>query len=110
MDAAFTKYFAQYGNQQIHLWLLCTHPSFRRRGAGTRLCEWGLDQAKQRAVPATVLASPMGNRLYEEVGFTSDGSFLIGDEPEKFTYWALTHRKMEPAGLWHWLKSFIVAS
>ncbi len=42
MDKGFEQFFGAIGDDQIHLWLLCTHPSFRRRGAGSRLCKWGL--------------------------------------------------------------------
>lgn len=97
MDAAFEKYFSQHGEDQVHLWLLCTHPSFRRRGAATLLCGWGLDRATEQGQPATVLASPMGKSLYEAVGFRLDGSFVIGidDEEEHFTYWALTKQHQD---------------
>ncbi|OTB09305.1 hypothetical protein M426DRAFT_315877 [Hypoxylon sp. CI-4A] len=33
----FEKYFAKYGNKQLNLWMLITHPDFRRRGAATML-------------------------------------------------------------------------
>ncbi|KAK3686250.1 acyl-CoA N-acyltransferase [Podospora appendiculata] len=97
MDEGFAKYFSKHGSDQIHLWLLCTRPAFRRRGAGTSLCQWGLDYAARAGVRhATVLASPMGKQLYEEVGFVLNGSFFVGpvegdEEDEKLEIWALTY-------------------
>ncbi|KAI1087832.1 acyl-CoA N-acyltransferase [Rostrohypoxylon terebratum] len=95
MSEAFEKYFGKYGTDQIHLWLLATRPAFRRRGAGTRLCRWGLEQASQKSVYATVLASPMGKCLYEELNFDNCGSFSIqvDGEGDKLQLWAMTHSK-----------------
>ncbi|OTA57912.1 acyl-CoA N-acyltransferase [Hypoxylon sp. EC38] len=99
MHEEFDAHFGQYGDDQIHLWLLATHPDFRRRGAGTRLCRWGLEQASQRSLYTTVLASPMGRSLYEELSFVESGSFVvqIDGEAEKLKIWAMTHeRAKEP--------------
>ena len=57
---SFQKYFAKYAEKQIRLWLLVTHPNFRRHGAGTMLTERGIRTAKDKGWPVTVLASPMG--------------------------------------------------
>jgi GNAT superfamily N-acetyltransferase len=64
----FNQYFAKYGNSQIHLWLIVTHPDFRRRGLGTMLTTWGLDKALSKGWPVTVFASPMGELLYRQLG------------------------------------------
>jgi GNAT superfamily N-acetyltransferase len=81
----FDKYFAPYGKEQAHLWLLATHPDFRRRGAGTMLCNWGKEQAMKTGCMLTVFASPMGKRLYQELGYTLVGSVKVqvDDEDEK---------------------------
>ncbi|KAI2602325.1 acyl-CoA N-acyltransferase [Hypoxylon sp. NC1633] len=105
MNDAFDFYFGQYGDGQIHLWLLATLPDFRRRGAGTRLCRWGLEQASQRLLHATVLASPMGKRLYEELSFATCGSFIVqaGGETEKLEIWAMSYPKTEGRrSIWSW--------
>lgn len=105
MDTEFDTYFSRYGDDQIHLWLLCTIPSFRRRGAGTRLCRWGLDLAQSRSAHVTVLASPMGRALYEEIGFKLDGFFIVreGKEPEHLNMWALTYHKTSSPMSGSWL-------
>lgn len=70
MSAAFSKYFSTYGNEQLSLEWLITHPSFRRRGAGTKLCRWGEEEAIKRGCwTLTVMASPLGRLLYEHLGY-----------------------------------------
>ncbi|KAI0834246.1 acyl-CoA N-acyltransferase [Hypoxylon sp. FL0890] len=95
MNAEFDSYFGKYGDNQIHLWLLATHPDFRRRGAGTRLCRWGLERASRQSLYTTVLASPMGRSLYAELSFVDCGSFMVqvDGETEKLEIWAMTHEK-----------------
>lgn len=80
LGKAFSNYFSEYGGKQLHLWLLATHPDFRRRGAGTMSCNWGLEKA-------TVMASPLGKILYEHLGYKLLCSTLIqvDDENEKLT-------------------------
>ena len=82
LDAALDKYFARYQERQYHLWLLATHPSYRRRNAGTVLARWGVDRAQSKGWPATVLASPMGKLLYEHVGFREVGTVTVQVEGE----------------------------
>lgn len=95
MSEGFDRYFGSLGSNQVHLWLLCTRPAFRRRGAGTQLCQWGIRLAARQRIHTTVLASPMGKRLYGELGFALYGSFIIQveGEDEKLEIWALTREK-----------------
>lgn len=65
----FQEYFAKYRDKQIHLWLIFTHPDYRRRGAGSLLMKWGIDTAEEKDWPVTVFASPMGELLYASHGF-----------------------------------------
>lgn len=100
MEKNFQIFFGQYGKKQIHLWLLCTHPAFRRRGAATRLCRWGLNYASQHVLQTTVLASPMGKHLYQELGFDLRDSFFVGAADEKdqrLTIWALEYLLEKPS-------------
>jgi predicted acetyltransferase len=98
MDAGFNQYFAKHGDSQVHLWLLCTDPAFRRRGAGTMLCQWGLERGARQGLPVTVLASPMGRRLYQRLGFVLEGSFIVHAEgdTEWLRIWALTYSAERP--------------
>lgn len=62
--------------------LLC-HPAYQRRGAGSALTKWGIDQAARHGLDTTVFASPMGLELYKKLGFEEVGRFRVqvdGDE------------------------------
>ncbi|KAF2746991.1 acyl-CoA N-acyltransferase [Sporormia fimetaria CBS 119925] len=83
LGRAFQYYFGAYGARQYHLWLLTTHPGFRRRGAGTMLCQWGMSEAAKRGYKATVLASPMGTKLYEHLGYNHMGSVIVRVKEEE---------------------------
>ncbi|SPJ81577.1 uncharacterized protein FTOL_08982 [Fusarium torulosum] len=48
---------------------LCVSPSFRRKGAASRLMKWGTDQCAKLAVPAYLEASHEGKKLYESLGW-----------------------------------------
>lgn len=86
MSAAFKKYFSIYGNEQLSLEWLVTHPSFRRRGAGTKLCKWGEEEAIRRGGwTLTVMASPMGNVLYAHLGYRLVGTVTAGMDNEEET-------------------------
>ncbi|KAK4649347.1 uncharacterized protein QC761_118050 [Podospora bellae-mahoneyi] len=85
MERTFARCFESYGKEQLHLWMLVTHPDFRRRGAGTRLCNWGVDESARRGGwILTVMASPMGRKLYEELGYVLVGTDTarVGGEEE----------------------------
>jgi GNAT superfamily N-acetyltransferase len=55
-----------YGNDQLNLLILATHPEYRRLGAAARLVAWGQEQAKAEGIPVTVFSSPMGFPLYRK--------------------------------------------
>lgn len=76
MSRSFQSHFAKYGKEQLRLWMLFTHPDFRRRGAGTMLCNWGEEESEERgAWILTLEASPMGEALYKHLGYE-----LVGTE------------------------------
>jgi predicted acetyltransferase len=91
----FEHYFSKYGNKQYHLWLLVTHPNYRRRGAATRLCKWGMDGAIEKDYISTVIGSPMGTIMYTQLGFLCVGSVTIqvDGEDEHFEYYCLEDPK-----------------
>lgn len=76
MSHAFETYFRKYHQEQLHLWMLITHPDYRRRGAGSMLCNWGLKESSKRGGwNLTVMSSPMGQVLYQQLGYE-----LLGTE------------------------------
>ncbi|KAH6628912.1 acyl-CoA N-acyltransferase [Chaetomium tenue] len=92
MTENFDKFFARYGEEQLHLWMLITHPDFRRRGAGTQLCNWGVEEAARRGGwILTVMASPMGKNLYDHLGYNlvGYGTAQVDGEAEKVDIYAL---------------------
>ncbi|KAI9672460.1 MAG: hypothetical protein M1817_003226 [Caeruleum heppii] len=73
IDEAMHEYFDRLGTSQIDLHVLATHPDYRRRGAATTLCKWGMKEAKGRDMSVTVIGSPMGTPLYVQLGFVELG-------------------------------------
>ncbi|KAK4031153.1 putative N-acetyltransferase ycf52-like protein, partial [Parachaetomium inaequale] len=76
---------ARYRPEQgghVFLKILLTHPSHQRRGAGTALALWGVEQARALGAYTTVFASPMGLSLYRRLGFREVGRFRVQLEGE----------------------------
>lgn len=82
--------------------LLC-HPLYQRRGAGSALTKWGIDQAARHGLDTTVFASPMGLELYKKLGFREIGRFRVQvDEDVEF---------LEiPALVLHWKRGVEIGS
>jgi hypothetical protein len=63
-----------FGNSQLHLTTLATHPDYMRRGAGEALCDWGIKKAvSDKLAAVTLFSSPMAIRLYTRLGFRQVG-------------------------------------
>lgn len=60
--------------------LLVCHADWQRRGAGTALTQWGVDQAKRLGLPAYVEASVAGQPVYERCGFKPVDAVVIRKE------------------------------
>lgn len=74
LHKAKTAWFdSRYGDEQLNLMVLATHPDYRRRGAATLLVRWGVDQAARRGAAITLFSSPMGLPLYTKLGFRPVG-------------------------------------
>lgn len=72
-----------YGTSQIHLMILGTHPDYQRQGAGSSLCRWGMDLAKDNNVCVSVFGSPMGKKLYAYLGFSELATITVQAEGEE---------------------------
>lgn len=85
-----------YGNKQLHLRKFATYLDHQRRGAGTQHCRWGLQLAKEQIVPITVFGSPMGKRLYSQLGFSflATSTCQVEGEDEMVFDDAMVHRGM----------------
>jgi GNAT superfamily N-acetyltransferase len=69
MKYTHARYWETMFPQNYYLVLLATHPDYRRRGAGTALTQWGIDQALAAGADVGLEASPMGFPLYQHLGF-----------------------------------------
>ncbi|KAK6954382.1 hypothetical protein Daesc_004349 [Daldinia eschscholtzii] len=58
----------QYGIMDI-----AVHPEFQGRGVARRLVEWGINKAKEEAIPIELSATPAGSKLYTKLGFKKVG-------------------------------------
>ncbi|KAK3312015.1 acyl-CoA N-acyltransferase [Apodospora peruviana] len=73
----FDSRFRSKGGHMFLKILLC-HPDYQRRGAGTALTMWGINEARrQGGLHTTVFASPMGLALYKKLGFKEIGKFRV---------------------------------
>ncbi|KAK0739496.1 hypothetical protein B0T21DRAFT_247758, partial [Apiosordaria backusii] len=79
----FHTSFAEWADKQVNLSSLVVHPDFRRRGGGTMLVRWGMDRAQAKAWPVTLCASPMGQFLYEYLGFRNIATEVVQVEGEE---------------------------
>ncbi|KAH9894585.1 acyl-CoA N-acyltransferase [Xylariomycetidae sp. FL2044] len=50
---------------QVYLFILFTHPDYRRRGVAQRLLNWGMDKADEMGVEMFLDSTPVGKPLYE---------------------------------------------
>lgn len=81
----FQTYFAPFAEKQVNLSALVVHPSFRRRGGGTMLVDWGIRAAGAKGWPVTLCASPMGQLLYQHLGFKQLATEVVRVEGEDET-------------------------
>ena len=65
---------------------LCfVRPTYRRRGAGRLLVEWGLQKADELGLEAFVESTLDGKPLYESCGFTTMNEFDLKATPPQET-------------------------
>jgi len=84
MQPVFQKYFFTDYPQQLYLNLLATHPDWDGNGFAARHVRWGMELSRGRdgkmeiggqgvgeakTIPVTLLSSPAGWPVYEELGF-----------------------------------------
>jgi GNAT superfamily N-acetyltransferase len=64
--------------------LICVRPDYHRQGIGSRLMEWGLDQAKASGRKVYIEASPLGKGLCMKKGFKAVGEVVLQDGNDRF--------------------------
>ncbi|KAK0627476.1 hypothetical protein B0T14DRAFT_136459 [Immersiella caudata] len=96
---AYKRFFEPFGPEQIHLQILATLPEFQGRGHASSICKWAMALAHEESLAdISVMASPMGYKLYKWLEFDSVGNFPIQvpGEEEKLTLVAM--RASNPDG------------
>ncbi len=82
-NAERTYHDGPYGERQIRLKLLATHPDYQRQGVASKLLNWGICLAREQCKFLTVLAGPLGKKLYIKSGFYEQASVEIKVEGEE---------------------------
>lgn len=88
-NAAEKKYVHDvFGERQLYLYELATHPDYQLRGAGTRLVERGIEKGRREGVNVTLIAQPTAEGFYFKKGFKETRNISIEsvDEDETFGY------------------------
>ena len=70
-------FVGRYGDRQMSLRQMATHPDYWRRGAGHLVVGWGVNKAIKAGVAVVMFASPMGKKLYETFGFRELGIVYV---------------------------------
>jgi len=92
----FRKYFPTLLNCPNDVWLiagldlglLATHPGHERRGAGSKLLNWALEQADEKGLECHLEGTPTGYPLYSRKGFVDafgKGNSLLDFDVSKYT-------------------------
>ncbi|KAI9761420.1 MAG: hypothetical protein M4579_001070 [Chaenotheca gracillima] len=86
MDQFFEAIYAKTeelmsGRPHFLLSILVTNPKYQKRGAASRLLDWGVAQADAAGIPAYLEATPGAVGLYKSRGFEETGrvDFDLGD-------------------------------
>jgi predicted N-acetyltransferase YhbS len=72
-----------YGDKQLGLAQLATHPDYFRRGAATILAKWGLALAEKDTLAVAVFAGPKAYGIYERLGFRRVGMAKVQVDGEE---------------------------
>ena len=87
-NAAEHKYvFDVFGETQIYLYELATHPDYQLKGAGTRLIERGVENGRRGNVNVTLVAQPSAEGFYFKKGFLEMKNFSVNSVDGDQTFW-----------------------
>ncbi|KAI0172719.1 hypothetical protein GGR52DRAFT_580422 [Hypoxylon sp. FL1284] len=82
----------------VYLFIVFTHPRYRRRGIGQQFMDWGIKKAEDMGVEMFLDATPMGRPLYEKNGFVVVEDNVVApqtDSPDDA--WRETEAKVGPS-------------
>ena len=75
----FDEYMCDEEEGSIWLSWLAVDPAWQKRGVGKRLVRWGTERADQEGLKVALVASQVGLRLYQSVGFRVVGMSVVGE-------------------------------
>jgi GNAT superfamily N-acetyltransferase len=89
-----------FGEEQLYLHTLGTHPDYQGRGAGTRLVTAGIERVRDDHVNVTLIAQPTAETFYLRLGFVSIEHVSISsvDEDEEFSYVVMARNLADSSG------------
>ncbi len=83
------------------LFILFTHPDYRRRGVGQQFLDWGMAKADEMGVEMFLDATPIGMPLYKQNGFVAIEENVIRprtDNPDRA--WKEAEEKIGQSTWW----------
>lgn len=81
-------YVDDYPDKQVYLALLATHPDWDGHDFAATHIQWGLNMAAEMDLMTTLIATPAGWKLYNQLGFDSVANITITTiDPEDDNLW-----------------------
>ena len=87
----------RFTNGYYFLKLLLCHPTYQRRGIGTALVSWGIEEARRDGLRVALFSSPMGLPLYRKLGFNEVARVRV-QAPGESEYLDIPAMAMRPRG------------
>ncbi|KAI0015810.1 hypothetical protein F4780DRAFT_44133 [Xylariomycetidae sp. FL0641] len=85
----------------VYLFILFTHPDYRRMGAGQKVMDWGIKEADRRGVDFFLDATVHGRPLYAANGMISDReNEIIPKRNDPDEDWKRIAKKVGPFSFW----------
>jgi GNAT superfamily N-acetyltransferase len=89
------------GSQEVDLFIIFTHPDYRRKGIGQQFMNWGKKKADEMNVDLYLDSTPYGRPLYEANGFEyieENVNIPVTDNPD--ASWKQIEEKVGPFTFW----------
>ncbi|KAI1809054.1 hypothetical protein GGS20DRAFT_573742 [Poronia punctata] len=79
---------------QVYLFIVFTHPMYRRKGVGQRFMDWGMAKADEMGVEMFLDATPVGKPLYDVNGFVEvENNIILPRTENPDDAWKATEKK-----------------
>ncbi|KAI1500855.1 acyl-CoA N-acyltransferase [Biscogniauxia marginata] len=85
----------------VYLFIIFTHPDYRRRGVSQQFLNWGMKKADELGLEIYLDSTPHGKPLYEVNGFTClDENFIKPQRDNPDEKWKEIEQKVGPFTFW----------